>query len=908
MTKSGLFFISLSFLAVFGTVAHAQEVWELWGRVQDKQGRPLEQALVYLEVESRQGIYQFSTTGIDGSFQFLIDTTWQKVLLHVKYLGKKDISREITRGEDNKRLIFTLEPQEQLLAELLVKEKRPPITGSQSDTVVYNVDAFRDSSEFTVEELLHKLPGVEVLETGEIKIEGKPIQKVLIEGDDLFGRKYTIGTKNIRAHYIDKVEVIKRFQDNPVLRDINSSNEVAINLVLKKEKRDITNAAVFAGVGYGQEWKQELKANVFSISKNRKHLLVTDMGNVGNHFGAGELAVTFSNFDGNSIENEWRRGEDLVEFPSIQTLGMPPKYLDNSKNYFGTLRSLQNITNNWKIGVNFIGNSKNDRHSGTYSQYFTLLDQPYELNQQERLTISDKLAEAELTVNHIPKHNRRSLFSYFKWSRNDKNWLNNRLYYDPHRSYSQDIAGGTSGINLYGAALFSEKLGDFGVLQAQARVQATDRYFRNNFQNRDFPLFFGIDTAAFLLEQRLNNLINGTEYKIKVLKRIGTVILELGSRMNSNKASIDRTWLLQEEGGKNVNFSGESQLTETLKTIELEHDMKVFGAIPHFANFEINVGLFSGILRKMDRDESVSKIKFPLLRFGLERTMRKDQKLKFQYRFAAETPSIQHYFSTNYVLDNFTLVSSNLPYLQPLSGHHFLLHYQKNNPIKLYNAYVQLRYSYRPNYLETGTSYERSLMYWNPLILHGSQTIQLSGRYDFFIAGLKTGFEINPSITALNESKMVEEKQIELGSNIAQIKAVIRTVLFQKIRFNTSSHYSWFIAKNRESKLTIQNFREWRTNMDAFVRWHSGQIGMVYDHIGGRSFFSTTKKMSGLSCYFSKDAKLFQKQATIKFQLHNLLNKNNFSAITANDGWQYFSTVEAIPIFGTLHVDINLGM
>lgn len=86
------------------------------------------------------------------------------------------------------------------------------------DTVSYRVSAFKDGSERTVEDMLKKLSEIEVSENGNIKALGKPIQKILIEGDDLADSNYKVISKNLDISAIDNIEIISNYVENPVLK------------------------------------------------------------------------------------------------------------------------------------------------------------------------------------------------------------------------------------------------------------------------------------------------------------------------------------------------------------------------------------------------------------------------------------------------------------------------------------------------------------------------------------------------------------------------------------------------------------------------------------------------------------------------------------------------------------------
>ena len=87
------------------------------------------------------------------------------------------------------------------------------------DTTSFNVSAYKDGTERKIQDIIKKLPGVQLNEkTGEIKYKGNSIETVTLDGDDLFGYDYTIGTKNINVDMVDKVQAIENYTKKSTLK------------------------------------------------------------------------------------------------------------------------------------------------------------------------------------------------------------------------------------------------------------------------------------------------------------------------------------------------------------------------------------------------------------------------------------------------------------------------------------------------------------------------------------------------------------------------------------------------------------------------------------------------------------------------------------------------------------------
>ena len=107
----------------------------------------------------------------------------------------------------------------------------------QGDTIVYNADSFNTGSERKLKDVLENLPGVEINADGQIEVEGRQVRKVMVEGKDFFDGDSKIATENIPANAVDKVQVLKNFNEISQLSGVtNNDDNIAINIKLKEGK------------------------------------------------------------------------------------------------------------------------------------------------------------------------------------------------------------------------------------------------------------------------------------------------------------------------------------------------------------------------------------------------------------------------------------------------------------------------------------------------------------------------------------------------------------------------------------------------------------------------------------------------------------------------------------------------
>ena len=142
-----------------------------------------------------------------------------------------------------------------------------------------NVDAFKSAGDKSIGDLLKKLPGVEVSESGGIKYQGEAINKFYIEGLDLLERRYGIATNNVPVDAVQNVEIIENHQPVQTLRDAVVSDKAAVNLRLKKDRMSRPVGTVTLGVGYSDELLWLAEAFALSAGRDQQFIVMYKTNN-----------------------------------------------------------------------------------------------------------------------------------------------------------------------------------------------------------------------------------------------------------------------------------------------------------------------------------------------------------------------------------------------------------------------------------------------------------------------------------------------------------------------------------------------------------------------------------------------------------------------------------------------------
>lgn len=267
-----LFYIIIS----INTICYAQTI--IKGYVTDSETTKGVFASVVLKDEQGK-IITYTNTKNEGYFELKI--LFKGVFnLSVSSLSYEAQSKKIEITSSVKiKENFVLKPRSTVLQEVVVQSRRPITV--KKDTIVFNAKYFLQGNEQVVEDLLKKIPGLNVLTDGTIKIGNQEVEKVMIDGDDFFEKGYKIVTKNMPVNPIDKVEVYQNYSNNKHLKGIENSEKVALNLTLKEEAKRIWFGNAFGGYGLVSENRYEFRANLMNFGKKSKHYFLTNFNNIG---------------------------------------------------------------------------------------------------------------------------------------------------------------------------------------------------------------------------------------------------------------------------------------------------------------------------------------------------------------------------------------------------------------------------------------------------------------------------------------------------------------------------------------------------------------------------------------------------------------------------------------------------
>lgn len=304
-------------------------------------------------------LYKFTRSDSAGRFELknLQSGSYVLLITHQAYVDYVD-EIEVKENQQTELGIVKMTLTANILKEVVVQQKIGAIR-LKGDTTEFAADSFKVREGASVEEMLKKLPGIQVDKDGKITALGEKVEKVLVDGEEFFGDDPTIATRNLQADAIDKVQVFDKKSDQATFTGIDDGQrEKTINLKLKDDKKKGFFGKLDIGSNLGNRWNNSAMINRFrSKLKLSAYGIMSSTGKTGldwdesNKYGTG-MNMDFDEDGGGFFI--WTGGGD-DEF--------------NNSQYEG-----EGIPKSWSAGVNYSNKFNDDKQSLNGSYRFNKLN------------------------------------------------------------------------------------------------------------------------------------------------------------------------------------------------------------------------------------------------------------------------------------------------------------------------------------------------------------------------------------------------------------------------------------------------------------------------------------------------------------------------------------------------------
>lgn len=263
----------LFFLAGF-SVLHSQNV-QLRGNVMDTVKNLIPNAkLIATPLVDNLNI-TFALTDFQGQYRLNLRKSIP-YSIEISHLGFSKLSDTVNINQDMKKT-YTLYESSELLEQVVINQKTAVLV--KEDTITFRTNQFRTGGERKLREVLKRLPGVEVDREGNVKVNGKKVVKLMVEGKTFFTGDAKLAVNNIPADAVDEIVALDNYSDIAFLKGLNNSNKMALNIKLKKDKKKFAFGDLESGGGVKERFL--IHPTLFYYHPNTAVNVIGDINNVG---------------------------------------------------------------------------------------------------------------------------------------------------------------------------------------------------------------------------------------------------------------------------------------------------------------------------------------------------------------------------------------------------------------------------------------------------------------------------------------------------------------------------------------------------------------------------------------------------------------------------------------------------
>lgn len=399
----------------------AQMTVTIKGKIYDAITRkpPAGSVNVILREVEEQEIYTYSVAQPDGKYTLIYNGNSDSLAITISGFNINEQTKVIPAL--SQQIDFAVEEKILKIREVIVKA--PAIT-RRHDTLTYNVAEFSDISDYSIGDVMKKMPGIKVSKSGEITYNGKAINKFYVENMDMLEGRYGIATNNIQAKDIASVQIYENHQPIRALQQLVTSGQAAINLKLREDAKETWNAVLQLGGGYKPTlWDAE--GTVMLFGRKFQTLNSYKANNTGN-----DVAQELRPFYG-----------DAEAAPSLLSIHAPTEPELNEDRYLNNnvhTLSLNTITKLRK-GTELISNAHYihdfQRSRGTsVTTYYLSGQAPVVIDEQTSANCRTDQAEVNLQLcrNASEHYFREKMIFRGRWDSDIGNVLNNKKVINQH--------------------------------------------------------------------------------------------------------------------------------------------------------------------------------------------------------------------------------------------------------------------------------------------------------------------------------------------------------------------------------------------------------------------------------------------------------------------------------------------
>ena len=492
------FFLSLFFFPILIQAQTFSGSALITGKLIDKETKkPVPLANIRVLQQRDSSFVNGQASRNDGSFS--IPVHYGSYIVHISFLGYDDVFKHVQVSASNPIAVLDtifLRQTDFKLSEVIITEKAPEVR-VKGDTLEFNAGSFKVTESAVVEDLLKKMPGVEIDKDGKITVNGREIKKIMVDGKEFFSSDPKVASKNLPAKMVEKVQVLDKKSEMAEMTGFDDSDEeTVINLVIKQGMKEGLIGNAFAG--YGSKDRYEGNAMVNYMRNQNQFTFIGGLNNT-NNAGFTDLASSmFGNMGGRGMRGMFGNQD------GVTTSGM------------GGFNFNTQLSQTFKLGGNVrYGSTNSDVLSKIRTQNMLSTGNTFE-NENDTTNSFSQNFNMDLRMEWTPDTLTRIIFrpsvGVYENSRDEiSNFNTTNEENDSINKGDSKYSSDGNGYNVGGRLEVSRQLGKKGrVLSLQLRGQLNDA--DNEGYNLSNTYYFGTKPDD-IIDQKFTNTSNSKNWQ-----------------------------------------------------------------------------------------------------------------------------------------------------------------------------------------------------------------------------------------------------------------------------------------------------------------------------------------------------------------------------------------------------------
>jgi len=754
--------------------------------IDDANRAPIDFATVVVQSCIDSSYIDYGMTNSDGSFQFDLSADLDSVLLIVSKLGLQAYEQKIRLNKTTLTVKVIMYQQAIKLDNVIIKAQGSGIKINK-DTTLIDAKRFATGDERVMEDLIRKLPGIEVGENGKIKYLGKDITKVLFDGDNLLGSNYTTGVKNISVKVIDKVEIIDHYLDNPLFKGIMASNEMVLNIKVDEAfKGDISGNASL-GTGYGEDLKYAGGVNLFGIMKKLKLFTLNGIENTKSSADDFNPLYLFAKNESKFSKDAFDESTSLINRTQSQASAfLSSKYFIRGRDYINDVNMIKNLNKNHKLVINGKYNVRNDGSDeyNTYNYFqntdtLTILSSDGLNARMRNFNISIGSEVIDLSRNYsltseVMVYNNKNTFRQ-SLVRNNADLTTDQSFVPEYLKVKSE---------------FNKRI-DGGILQVFAEFQKRQSNEEGTYFNPLLVSEFG--TAD--VRQRIDNDLTSGQFYVKYMNRKRWFFdLQLGVQSYQS----DITTSLSQSSSASKDFSANANH---------RRDMD------YFLNFirkgiikDITYGLKTGLIYSKVKSGLGTDFLLPTVDLTLDYEIQNLWNIRFVSTLNQKLQPIENNL-LNFYMQDFQTKFFGIQDIEKSTFHESKFLLSHKDPYKGFYFNLNAGYKNSGNIVGNNFEFDNSQIFSTRLFVPVNQNVKYAGtNFNYISVLLKSRLAGSINYSAQNNVNRVNDIQRDV--NLKILATTLEYGTAYKV-FNFSINYSNILSKIRiEGNANIQDFSQ----------------------------------------------------------------------------------------------------